>query len=538
MVRDLGTPISEGAASRWYRRAMSSERGRIVLIFAAVAIVGGAGAYYFFSIYEPRQVLKSAQADITGWEERFTAARNCLLGPRPASSKTSEALAIRELSPDPWDRGSCTPLIGKLSRGEAPQTGITEIEQAWANLDHAAGKAAQAFGMHISAPTTLTKDPLPSALDELDTARLNLRATAKLPAGEQIGKPLVAAQILPIQNGDAPIIKLEIDALPSAHGIVLFGKTASREVEVTITAGGSPAVGRVAAGSIRAAPDGSWGATAGEGEVHAGAFDVEGAMPGPTTLPLVGSRRVAIAAVGGTPSDGVIVYGGDQQLAIAHAHEGAMTADSPLRMIANGVTGIDADGRIALVWSTADRELHGRILKPGGDEPVVELTDLVAPGKSSAQKMARPEVSSAPCLTQDRAWVMLGPSLVAFGGGKPAVKLDAEGILIGCALDVAILRFGDSYTMCGETCRTTKLPGAPALAAIAVVRGKLVAAAEHGSVLAVWRENSQPTYFGLPAQATPVLAHDWGAMGLTDDKVLDVIARGDKTFVVIRIPAP
>jgi hypothetical protein len=34
-----------------------------------------------------------------------------------------------------------------------------------------------------------------------------------------------------------------------------------------------------------------------------------------------------------------------------------------------------------------------------------------------------------------------------------------------------------------------------------------------------------------------VLAHEWPAMALTDGKVIDVLARGDKSFVVIRIPA-
>jgi hypothetical protein len=515
-----------------------SERGRIVSIFAAVAIVAGGGAYYFFKIYQPKEALEGARADVTAWEERFTAARSCLLGPKPASSKTSEALAIREMSPDPWDRGGCTPLISKLSRGEAAQTGIADIEQAWNELDHAATKAAQAFALHVGSSTTLTKDPLPAALDALDASRAKLRMAAQMPQAAQIGKALVPAQIIPIHNGESPVTKLEIDALPSAHGIILYGSTASREVEVALTAGAAPQVGRVAAGSIRAVPDASWGATTGEGEIHAGAFDAEGGMPGATALPLVGSHRVSVAAAGGTPTDGVIVYGGDFQLAIAHAHEGAITADSPLRIV-TGVTGTDTDGRIALVWMTGDREVHARILKPGGDEPIVELTEVVSPGTKPAQKMQRPDPTSAPCLTRDRAWIMFNNEIVAFGGGKPAVKLPGPGTLIGCTQDAAVMRsFTDaSYILCSETCRTVKLPGAPTLATIAVVNGKLVAVAEHGSVLAIWREDAEPAYFGLPEQAAPVLAHEWGAMGLSDGKVLDVIARGDKTFVVLRVPA-
>ena len=126
-----------------------SDRTRVVLIFLVVGLVAGGAGFYFFKIYRPAQDLKNAQAEITGWETRFTAARDCLLGKSPASAKTSEALAIREMAPDPWDRGKCTPLVSKLSRGEAPDTGIPEIEKAWAELDKAAQKAAFAFADHV-----------------------------------------------------------------------------------------------------------------------------------------------------------------------------------------------------------------------------------------------------------------------------------------------------------------------------------------------------------------------------------------------------
>ena len=37
-------------------------------------------------------------------------------GPNPGSSKTAEALAIREMSAEAWKGGSCTQAMGKLSR--------------------------------------------------------------------------------------------------------------------------------------------------------------------------------------------------------------------------------------------------------------------------------------------------------------------------------------------------------------------------------------------------------------------------------------
>src|SRR4051812_36444425 len=157
-----------------------SERGRVALIFAVVGAAAAGGGYYFFKVYQPAQAKHAAQDEITAWESRWSAARACLMGPKPASSKTSEALAVREMLPDPWQRDTCTGLISKLTRGPAPDTGYADIEAAWADLDKAATKAAGAFATHISAPV-LDKDPLPGALDNLDAARLKLRASADLP---------------------------------------------------------------------------------------------------------------------------------------------------------------------------------------------------------------------------------------------------------------------------------------------------------------------------------------------------------------------
>src|SRR6185369_9686150 len=108
-----------------------SERGRIALIFGAVAAAAAGGGYYFLKVYRPDQIRSDARAQVSAWEVRWKAAHDCLLGPSPGSTKTSEALAIREMTPDPWDRGKCTPLVSKLSRGDAPDTGLPDVEEAW-----------------------------------------------------------------------------------------------------------------------------------------------------------------------------------------------------------------------------------------------------------------------------------------------------------------------------------------------------------------------------------------------------------------------
>src|SRR5437868_9364905 len=127
-----------------------SQGGRIALIFVGVAAIAGGAGYYFLKNYRPQQVLQDAQAQVTDWETRWTAARSCLLGAKPGSSRTSEAIAIRELTPDPWDRKSCTALIAKLTRGDMPGTGLDAVENAWVEVDRAATKAATAFATHIS----------------------------------------------------------------------------------------------------------------------------------------------------------------------------------------------------------------------------------------------------------------------------------------------------------------------------------------------------------------------------------------------------
>ena len=125
-----------------------SEKGRVGLIFGAVAVVLGGGLFYFFKIYQPKQQQGAAQTEVVAWEKRWDDARGCLLGKAPRSSKASEALAVREMQPDPWERKTCTQLIGKLSRGVAEDTGLMKVEHAWMTIDRAAGKFANAFAMH------------------------------------------------------------------------------------------------------------------------------------------------------------------------------------------------------------------------------------------------------------------------------------------------------------------------------------------------------------------------------------------------------
>jgi hypothetical protein len=532
-----------------------SERGRVVLIFAAVGVAAAGGGYYFFKVYQPAQAKKAAQQEITAWEARWQQARDCLMGPKPASSKTSEALAVRELSPDPWQRDTCTPLISKLTRGDAPDTGFPEIEAAWVDLDKAAGKAARAFATHISAPV-LQHDPLPGALDALDAARAKLRASAGLPPAQGSGSPLPGATILALSDGKDPLVSLDIEGtteggsgpMPSAHGFVLYGKTASHPVQVDLVAGGAPQVARVAENELRAVPDASWGASAGSGAVQVGAFDPRGVMPAPTALQLPGAPSITVAGAGGTLADGVIVYGAATQLVVAHAKASDVTADAPERIVyAN--SGTDADGRIAITWTDTNYEDHARIVKPGGDEPAVNLSKLLPPTPKGVKGY---EMAGSPCLSKDRAWVTVpGIAVFGVGGSRPIVQHKPEDLevlasgetpaLLGCVAEGAMyLRAGNNptYIVCDDSCAAGSVPGAPDLSSVTVVGGKLVAVGLHGGVLGIWRQaGGAPTFYGLPESMRLVQYHEWPLLAFTDGKSLDVLARGDKGYYVIRVPA-
>jgi hypothetical protein len=319
-----------------------SDRGRVLLIFGAVALVAGGAGFYFFKVYQPAEAMKEARAEIEGWETRYQEARACLLGAKPLSTKTSEALAIREMAPDPWDRNKCTPLVSKLSRGLSNETGVDEVEAAWTELDKSAQAAAVAYAKHVASITTKGEDPLPSALDALDAARAKLRAVAELPKDQVVGAALAPLQLVPVADGKEPVIELFMETVPSAHGLVTFGKTASRQVQIMLAGGAAPKVMRLGGGSIRAVPDLSWGATPGmltvrgkgkaqdtTGEVKAGAMDAEGAMATPSALALTvpipppavegggesslqpgdAYGSIMLAAVAGSLAEGVVVYG-------------------------------------------------------------------------------------------------------------------------------------------------------------------------------------------------------------------------------------
>ena len=509
---------------------MSAERSRTILILVVIAAIAGGAGYWFFKIYAPQQTLEAAQAEVTAWETRWSATRACLLGPTPGSTKTSEALAIRELAPDPWDRAGCAALMAKLNRGGADDSGLTLVEHAWSTVDHAASKAAGAFATHITSPSTAA-DPLPAALDELDAARAALRATVKLSVVAQTGATLMSAKLVPISDGEHQMTELRLRALPSAHGFVVTAMAKDQNYQISLRTGTTPVV-TLSNGVVHATPDPSWGADVDGNNVEIGAFDPKAVIIGSTTVAL---DDPAIIAVLGTRGHGEVVYANAKRFVIARVGQAApdaLTATADPSIASDGMeAAIDSDGRAAIVWS-AGKTTMGRILRTMDGAVDEAPVDLDSPLGSV-------------CLTSDRAWISTNTGAVSFGGARPVVQRARLNYrLLGCSNAAMLSRSSTAakpYLICNDDCREAALPaGAPARATLTTVDNKLVAIASHAGVVGVWREDVAPVFYGLPELAEPLRADDGqheAAMAATNGDVIDVLARTARGYVVVRIPA-
>ncbi len=509
-----------------------NDRGRAFLIFGVVGAIAAGAGYYFFEIYRPAQVLRDAQADVTAWEARWALARGCLLGATPGSSKTSEALSIHELAPDPWDRGACTGLMSKLTRGDAPDTGLKPVEAAWRELEHAATKAAAAFAEHVvNAGHGAASDPLPDALDALDAARAALRIAAGLPVDTARGAPLPSAQQLALVDGGDPVTQLDLHGPASARGLVVFGMTKAKHgVQVGLPTGGVPVVSRVPDGTSRGVPDPSWAAAIDADNLELGSADADGqiAQPIATAIPKVAT----LAAVVGTLAHGTIVYGTNSDnggaLGVAHVGSGAVTVE-PTVPAADGYAVVDPTGRGFAVWRSGE---HGsaRAFSP----------DRVGP------LLATGAMLNIACLSDDAAWATDDDGAFEISA-TVTPRPDANGELIACVNGGALLRSHIhvdeldnpevSSLICTPDCREVAWPhGAPKSAALTVIGGKLVAVAIHGDVIGVWHEaGGAPTFYGLPAALSLIAPTRTVA---TDGKVIDALARdAANSYFVVRIPA-
>lgn len=419
-------------------------------------------------------------------------------------------------------------MIGKLSRGEAPDTGLPRVELAWSALDKAATAAATAYATHVAGDSP-SSDPLPAALDKLDAARTGLRAAAGMAAETATGKPLPPASLVPIALGGTPLAGLELTNAPSAHGLVAFGTVDGNDAaEVVLRPGQPPLVARVEPGMLRALPDGAWAARPDGDKLDVGTADAAGAIASPTALALPGAM---LAAIIGTPALGAVVYGNEDKLVVAYAVDGKLTAKPT--PVDSALVQTDVDGRALVAWSSKGASF-AQLLGPSGNEAPVALAD---------------PPNDASCLAVNRGWILSnGTHLVGIAGHTVALRYpdgpsdDNLGTLVGCTPWGAVVRSADTperVLVCDTSCQTVALPsGAPDGAALALVAGKPVAIAADAQVVGVWRNGAAPAYYALPAVATPLPQRTAPQLALSDGKVIDVVASTPHGYALIRLPAP
>ena len=183
------------------------------LIFAVVAAGRAAapGSTSSRSISR-RRTEEAAQAEIAAGSRAGRGARlPARHKPGSAQDRARRSRSARWL-PDPWERGKCTPLVGKLSRGAAPDTGIAAIETAWNDLDKAAQKAARRVRRRTSGGRRARQG---SAAGSTRRARCRAReAPRRPPSSPRPARRQVAPrppQTVPLRDGKDPVTSLEID---------------------------------------------------------------------------------------------------------------------------------------------------------------------------------------------------------------------------------------------------------------------------------------------------------------------------------------
>ncbi len=531
---------------------MKAERLRIALIFIVTMAVVVGGAVYFFAIYRPKQVKKDAQAEIQTWEKRWAAARECMLGSAKPQGKTSEALAIHEMSPDAWDEHACATLVGNINRGAAPDTGLEDVERAWQELDHDAAKAANAFAMH--APDEGKPDGLPAALDALDDARAALRLAAGLPDDRATATALPAASVTPVVLGTVGVDLSDTrrELTPSVHGMIANGHANAAVVRIQLAAGGSAQVGAVPhdVPGERSLTDPSWGAVAVGDGLAIGSFGDTGEIAGGADQAMKAQPKLLGALGGAAKGTLVLSPNGKDELAIARWADGKLTI-GPVTKIGDVRVGRDpgTGARLALVWSDPQGGVQGQIVTNDDASKVAELRHgtgkpitLSDDGDDDANPAER--TSGPICFTADRAWTTVAHRLVSIAadgsvaspcpaGGYCPAELGAEATIAACTTDSVIVADNtrsSAFAVCTATgCRAANLPPHPWFQAITVADGKLVSVFGHAGVVAVQREGGTMTYYsvaGSPHMQTAV----------TDGKTVSVLASKTGGDVVIHIP--
>jgi hypothetical protein len=509
----------------------SNDRTKLFILLGVITALAAGGIFWFLKVHQPKQRIADAQAQIATWDARYAALRECLFGKTPGSSKLSEALAIRELSPDPWERKTCTPLVSQLTRGDMEDTRVPAVEEAWRVMDKAAGKVAVSFASHVDPGGDGMRkkpDPLPVALDELEVAYASLRKAAELgpappPAGMKDARPLPAAQIVPVTLGGKRILSVQEPYVTSRSGLLAFGTVDGGEVQLQLAASKPPVVAAVGAGMQRALPDGSWGARALPDTIEVGQLDAAGTLATPAQLKLAGPTQVITAL--GSWADGVVVYGAGNQLVIARCKSGTCTPDKPLTVRAMAFATDAVTGDTTIVYADdKDSRMWAMHLAPAAID--LKLEDL---GGAGFPKLM--------CLTEKSAWMQYtlegDTKTMELAPGSHREIPDDEHALMGCSPGGAVLyrSYDPSYRRCSteKGCEAATPNAQREKVPVAVVPYGIAGIETRGAVLAV-RKGGPSDFYAVPNGFVPLVT-------MTDGNMLDVLGWSETGLAIARVSA-
>ena len=544
---------------------------RLLLTVLVIGAVLGGGVYYVLTTRAPGRNYDAAKAEIERWEERANKLRTCLLGTTPASPIAAEALAIRELTNNSPEFKKCTASISELSRGDAPDTGIKDVEDEWKSLTKAITGLASSFARVLVTGGNKQGaiDELGDALDTLDVANSNLRQAAQMdpePSGK--AKPSLAKAEL-IMLGTSKRAKLSAWLRPSAGGMVALvepspdngvrgrlageptGASRSRpQQQLVLVPGQLPKRTPFQPGVRPSVTNVKWGMKAVKGKLEIGTLTITGELEvkvdASISDPPIADSQVLFAL--GEMTNGAIAYvveptgktpvvsvgrtglGGNGE-AVLPDHpwfDGGSPEEADLYSFA-----VSPPERGMLTWSHRGK-LRGIIARPG--------TDVSAP--LAAVALGAGDVGQS-CLTAKYGWIASGDQLVAFDGATAFRVEMPDHEMIGCDASSVLLRqSGHRYAVCGMTvptqglgsgappppspsCRTVDLPaGIDAIPGLS--GGRVVAVASRQRVLAVWREQADVAYFVMPETFKPRVLQ-------ATNKLLDVLGETDEGLAVVRV---
>lgn len=165
---------------------MSQSNKGVLAVLAAGCILGSAIGLGYAFVWAPKQRVEAARREIREWGVTWTKSKFCLIGRKPPSRDTTEALLARELSSllANSDLAGCRSAIKQLTRQAGATTENEAIEKAWEALQSPLNKLKQAhLGKVVTAPekpqAELTRS-LAKAIDKVDAHYEALRDSANL----------------------------------------------------------------------------------------------------------------------------------------------------------------------------------------------------------------------------------------------------------------------------------------------------------------------------------------------------------------------